>query len=121
MAALACEGQGMVQWFCGLHCCCVEASHLLLLHQTKGYHRGCLPLTLLAPSVSLILPPSLRSPQAVRGAVVKRLEWLDANFLAAVNAFLAVPGVTANPELAALLGAVRTETLALVGGVVGGR
>jgi hypothetical protein len=46
---------------------------------------------------------------------VKRLEWLDSNFLAAVNAFLAVPGVRDNPELAALLGAIRTETLTLVG------
>jgi hypothetical protein len=52
--------------------------------------------------------------QAVRGAVVKRLEWLDSNFLAAVNAFLTVPGVRSNPELAALLGAVRQETLQLV-------
>lgn len=52
--------------------------------------------------------------QAVRGAVVKRLEWLDSNFLAAVNAFLAVPGVRSNPELAALLQAIRQETLQLV-------
>jgi hypothetical protein len=52
--------------------------------------------------------------QAVRGAVVKRLEWLDSNFLAALNAFLSLPGVRSNPDLMALLGAVRTETLQLV-------
>lgn len=57
--------------------------------------------------------------QAVRGAVVKRLEWLDANFLAAVNAYLSVPGVRDNPELANLLTAVRQETLELVS--LGGR
>lgn len=45
---------------------------------------------------------------------MKRLEWLDSNFLAAVNAFLAVPGVRSNPELANLLQAVRDETLQLV-------
>lgn len=45
---------------------------------------------------------------------MKRLEWLDSNFLAAVNAFLAVPGVRSNPELSALLQAIRQETLQLV-------
>jgi len=45
---------------------------------------------------------------------VKRLEWLDSNFLAAVNAFLAVPGVRSDPELSALLQAIRQETLQLV-------
>lgn len=58
--------------------------------------------------------------QAVRGAVVKRLEWLDSNFLAALNAFLSLPGVRSNPDLTALLGAVRTETLQLVSGLAAG-
>ena len=49
--------------------------------------------------------------------MVKRLEWLDANFLAAVNAFLAVPGVTSNPELTGLLQTIRQETLQLVRGL----
>lgn len=53
--------------------------------------------------------------QAVRNAVVKRLEWLDSNFLAAVNAYLTLPTVRNNPELADLLQAVRQETLRLVG------
>jgi hypothetical protein len=52
--------------------------------------------------------------QAARNAVVKRLEWLDANFLAALNAYMAVPGVASNGELRALLGAIRDEVLDLV-------
>lgn len=51
----------------------------------------------------------------VRGAVTKRLEWLDANFLAALNAYLAAPTLRDNPDLAALLAAVRQQTLELVG------
>eukprot|EP00879_Flechtneria_rotunda_P010520 GHRR01010997.1.p1 GENE.GHRR01010997.1~~GHRR01010997.1.p1 ORF type:complete len:525 (+),score=202.09 GHRR01010997.1:426-2000(+) len=58
--------------------------------------------------------PDLQLSQAARNAVVKRLDWLDANFLAALNAYLATPGVQANSELAALLKAVRTEVLDLV-------
>lgn len=52
--------------------------------------------------------------------MVKRLEWLDSNFLAALNAFLSLPGVRSNPDLTALLGAVRTETLQLVSGLAAG-
>jgi hypothetical protein len=46
--------------------------------------------------------------------VVKRLEWLDSNFLAALNAFLSVPGVRGDPQLSELLSAIRQETLQLV-------
>ena len=52
--------------------------------------------------------------QAVRGAVAKRLEWLDANFLSVLNAYLGAPSVAGRPELAALLGCVRDEVLGLV-------
>ncbi len=52
--------------------------------------------------------------QAVRNAVVKRLEWLDSNFLAALNAYLAVPSVQGNQDLAELLRIVRIEVLGLV-------
>lgn len=52
--------------------------------------------------------------QAVRNAVVKRLEWLDSNFLAALNAYLAAPSVQHNKELSDLLRAVRNEVLDLV-------
>ncbi|KAF6260175.1 hypothetical protein COO60DRAFT_1508976 [Scenedesmus sp. NREL 46B-D3] len=58
--------------------------------------------------------PSIDLKQAARNAVVKRLEWLDANFLAALNAYMSVPGVAANAELRALLGALREEVLDLV-------
>jgi hypothetical protein len=56
----------------------------------------------------------LQLNQAVRNAVVKRLEWLDSNFLAALNAFLSVPGVRGDPQLSELLSAIRQETLQLV-------
>lgn len=52
---------------------------------------------------------------AARGAVVKRLEWLDGNFLAALNAALSTPTAMGTPELGMLLGAVRAEVLDLVG------
>ena len=52
--------------------------------------------------------------QAVRNAVVKRLEWLDSNFLAALNAYLAAPSVQQNRELSDLLATVRNEVLDLV-------
>jgi hypothetical protein len=52
--------------------------------------------------------------QAARGAVVKRLEWLDSNFLAALNAYLTLPSVQADDDLLALLTAVRHEVLDLV-------
>ncbi|KAF8059359.1 PEP-related development arrested 1 [Scenedesmus sp. PABB004] len=58
--------------------------------------------------------PGLALNQAARNAVVKRLEWLDSNFLAALNAYLAAPSVQRDGELVALLGAVRTEVLELV-------
>ncbi|WIA35987.1 hypothetical protein OEZ86_007350 [Tetradesmus obliquus] len=58
--------------------------------------------------------PSIDLKQAARNAVVKRLEWLDGNFLAALNAYMSVPGVAANAELRALLGAIREEVLDLV-------
>lgn len=52
--------------------------------------------------------------QAARGAVVKRLEWLDSNFLAALNAYLTLPSVQADDDLLALLTAIRHEVLDLV-------
>jgi hypothetical protein len=52
--------------------------------------------------------------QAARNAVVKRLEWLDANFLAALNAYMLVPGVATNADMRGLLGAIRDEVLDLV-------
>jgi hypothetical protein len=54
------------------------------------------------------------STQAARGALAKRLEWLDANFLAALNAYLALPGVQGDADLHMLLGIVRSEVLELV-------
>lgn len=52
--------------------------------------------------------------QAVRNAVVTRLEWLDSNFLATLNAYLAAPSVQGNKELSELLRAVRDEVLDMV-------
>lgn len=77
----------------------------------SGYHNkssGARKLIRFCTDVTLL--------QAVRNAVIKRLEWLDANFLAALNAYLAAPSVQRNDELSELLQAVRTEVLDLVSG-----
>lgn len=86
------------------HTACTACRHCII---------ACLPTRHEVPPT---FPVAL---QAVRNAVVKRLEWLDANFLAALNAYLSAPSVAANSELRTLLTAVRDEVLGMVS--VGGR
>lgn len=55
--------------------------------------------------------------QAARNAAIaiaKRLEWLDAEFLAVLNAYLPAPSVAANSERRMPLTAVRHEVLGMV-------
>lgn len=51
---------------------------------------------------------------AVRGAVARRLEWLDGNFLAAVGAYADAAGRMGNAQLARMLALLRDEVLSQV-------
>ncbi|KAI8473087.1 MAG: hypothetical protein J3K34DRAFT_501351 [Monoraphidium minutum] len=55
--------------------------------------------------------PEVALADAVRGAVVRRLEWLDANFLAAVNAYSEAARKLGNGQLVELLAMLRREVL----------
>ena len=58
--------------------------------------------------------PDVALADAVRGAVARRLEWLDGNFLAAVGAYADAAARQGNAPLAKLLGVLRDEVLAQV-------
>lgn len=60
--------------------------------------------------------PEVALADAVRGAVVRRLEWLDANFLAAINAYMEAARKLQNEQLLELLVMLREEVLGQVGG-----
>jgi len=68
--------------------------------------------------------PDVLMADAVRGAVARRLEWLDANFLAAINGYMAAAAKLGNQQLVDLLVTLREEVLAQVrsgGGIGAGR
>jgi hypothetical protein len=58
--------------------------------------------------------PEVAMRDAVRGAVAKRLEWLDANFLGAVNGYMEASRRLGNPQLLDVLTMLREEVLAQV-------
>lgn len=60
-------------------------------------------------------PPELAQADAVRSAVSSRLEWLDANFLAALNVYVQSVRSSGDAALLELLVALREEVLLQVG------
>ncbi len=61
-------------------------------------------------------PPELAQADAVRSAVSSRLEWLDANFLAALNVYVQSAQSSGDAALLELLVALREEVLLQVVG-----
>jgi hypothetical protein len=58
--------------------------------------------------------PDVALADAVRGAVTRRLEWLDSDFLAAVGAYTEAAGKMGNGQLVELLEMLRKEVLGQV-------
>lgn len=61
--------------------------------------------------------PELQMAEAVRSTVIKRLEWLDANFLAALNAYVSAAASRNDDVLLNLLTSIRNEVLQQVRGI----
>jgi hypothetical protein len=49
--------------------------------------------------------------QAVHDAISRRIEWLDGNFLAAINAYVVAAERQGNPQLQRVLATIRSEVL----------
>lgn len=49
--------------------------------------------------------------QAVHDAISRRIEWLDGNFLAAINAYVVAAEQQGNPQLQRVLATIRSEVL----------